>query len=158
MYIKESVIIKGEVKIKITYADGTTEEKVIKNTILRKGREALAKCLANKLNDTFDFFVSRMIFGDGGTNSGVPKFVNTERNGLFGTTRVSKPVIATIDPNLPSKIIFTSVVGFSEGNGFALNEMALMMDNGDLYSMVTFPDLNKTSNTQITWDWSISFI
>jgi hypothetical protein len=39
-----------------------------------------------------------------------------------------------------------------------LNEMALQMANGDLYSMVSFPDLTKTSEMSIIWNWTLSFI
>ncbi|MCL5459921.1 hypothetical protein M3M33_14890, partial [Loigolactobacillus coryniformis] len=84
---------------------------------------------------------------------GSTKFVATSRNGLFGITQASKPVIASVDPNIPSQVIFTSVISFSEANGAVLNEMALQMATGNLYSMVTFPDLTKTAQMQITWNW-----
>lgn len=149
---------KGSVTAKIEYSDGRVEHLAWNNVVLRKGREALAKMLANQIGDSFEFFISRMIFGDSGTNGGVPKFVNTAKNGLFGTTRVNKPVSVTIDSEIPSRVVFTSVIGFQEGNGFALNEMALVMDNGELYSMATFPDLGKTSSIQLTYNWALSFV
>lgn len=128
------------------------------NNLLRTGREALASSLANDIGDSYDFFISRMVFGDSGTLDGVPKYVNTERTGLFGITRASKAVISTIDPNLKSQVIFTSILDFDDANDITLNEMALQMNNGKLYSMATFADLNKTSSIQITWNWRISFI
>ncbi len=150
----------GFVSATIEYMDGRPSEVIeaVQNTVLRTGREALAKCLAGETGDEFNFFVSRMLFGDGGTAGGVPKYVNTERNGLFGTTRASKPVIATIDPTFPSQVTFTSVVAYSEANGYSLNEMALQMNNGDLYSMSTFPDMGKTALMQITWNWRLAFV
>jgi hypothetical protein len=114
--------------------------------------------MSGSVGNDFNFFVSRMLFGDGGTTGGVPKYVNTERNGLFGITRASKPVIATIDPSFPSQVTFTSVVSYSEANGYNLNEMALQMNTGDLYSMTTFPDLGKTALMQITFNWGLSFV
>jgi hypothetical protein len=99
-----------------------------------------------------------MLFGDGGTSGGTLKYVDTQRTGLFGITRASKPVISQIDPNIPSQVVFTSVLTFDDANGYALNEMALQMSNGDLYSMVTFADLNKTSSMQITFNWRLSFV
>lgn len=128
------------------------------NNLLRTGREALASSLANDIGDSYDFFISRMVFGDSGTLDGVPKYVNTERNGLFGMVRASKAVISTVDPNLKSQVIFTSILDFDDANDITLNEMALQMNNGKLYSMATFGDLNKTSSIQITWSWRISFI
>ena len=134
------------------------KKREFKNTILRKGREALAKSLANELGDTYQFYVNRMLFGDGGTSGGSVKYVDTVRNGLFGITRASKSVIAQVDPNIPSQVVFTAVLGFSDANGYAINEMALQMSNGDLYSMATFLDLNKTDQMQITWNWRISYV
>lgn len=150
---------KGTIEMLVEDQDGLTiEHRCFDNATLESGRQALASSLANDIGNEFNFFITRMLFGDGGTSGGVPKFVNTNRNGLFGTTRVNKPVIQSIDPNAPSQVIFTSVISFSEGNGIALNEMALQMNTGDLYSMATFADISKTSSVQITWNWRISFI
>lgn len=148
----------GHVRAVIDYANG--EQKIIEfpNTILRKGREALAASLANDIGDSFDFYISRMLFGDGGTAGGSTKRVDTSRNGLFGVTRANKSVISQVDPDTPSQVIFTSVVSYSEANGYTLNEMALQMNSGDFYSMVTFPDLTKTEQMQITWNWRLSFV
>lgn len=154
----DTIKSKGDIKVIIEDKNGHIEEKYYTNTILRTGRNALANSIANQYGDQYDYFIARMIFGDQGTTGGVPKYVNTERNGLFGVTLLSKPVIATIDPTLPSQVTFTSVVAFDEANGHSLSEMALRMNNGDLYSMVTFPDLGKTSNVQVTFGWIISYI
>jgi molybdopterin-binding protein len=156
--IHQEVSVKGYVKGIIDFKSG--EQKVIEfpNTILRKGREALAACLANDIGDSYDFYVARMLFGDGGTSGGTTKFVNTNRNGLFGVTRANKGVISQVNPDIPSQVIFTSVITYSEANGATLNEMALQMNNGNLYSMVTFPDLTKTEQMQLTWSWSINVI
>lgn len=130
-----------------------------RNTVLRKGRRALALCLANQIGSTFNFFVTRMIFGDGGTTEdGVKKYVNSDRNGLFGTTRLIKPVLSNIDAAVPTQVIFTSVITFDDPAGMVLNEMALQMSNGDLYSMTTFPDLTKTEEMQITFNWRLNFV
>lgn len=156
---KESLECRGDVDAMIEFRDGSKEALGFRNTILRKGREALVLSLANRVGDDFDFFISRMLFGDGGLVGSSPKTVPTDRNGLFcGAAKVSKPVIANVDPNNASQLILTSVVSFDEGNGISLNEMALQMNNGDLYSMATFPGLTKTQQMQITWSWRLSFI
>ena len=154
----EAMKVIGIVERVIEYSDGHKEISEIKNTILRKGREALSNSLANNVGGTYNYFINRMIFGDGGTSGGTLKYVDTQRTGLFGITRASKPVISSVDPNIPSQVIFTSVLTFDDANGFSLNEMALQMANGDLYSMVTFADLNKTSLMQITFNWRLSFV
>lgn len=148
----------GTIEAFATYRDGRREEIVFKNTVLKKGREALAASLANSIGDSYDYYVSRMLFGDGGTEGEVPKAVSTDRNGLFGITRAIKPVIATIDPSLRTQVVFTSVLDYDEANGFDLNEMALQMNSGDLYSMATFAGFNKTSSVAVTWNWRISFV
>lgn len=155
---EESLGCRGDVEALIQFRDGSIKNIGFRNTILRKGREALVLSLANRIGDDFEFFISRMLFGDGGVVGSSPKSVSTDRNGLFGSTRVCKPVIANIDPNNASQLILTSVVSFDEGNGFSLNEMALQMNTGDLYSMATFPGVTKTQQMQITWNWRLSFI
>jgi len=156
--IDSSIKLIGSVERIVEYKDGSTEVIKSKNTVLNKGRSALAATLANLVGDTNEFFIARMIFGDGGTTAGVKKFVNADRNGLFGVTRLTKPVTALIDDLNPSTAIFTSVITFDEINSTTINEMALQMQNNDLYSMITFPDLNKTSEMQITWNWKLAMI
>lgn len=157
--IESEILAKGEVEIIQKWLDGKELVTNVPNTVLITGRQALAKCLANALGGgSFNFYVTTMLFGDGGTINGVKKYVNTNRNGLFGVTQLSKPVLANLDPTLPTQVIFTSVIMFQEAVGVTLNEMALQMASGDFYSMTTFPDLNKTSDMQITWNWRLSYI
>lgn len=156
--IESSIKSKGDVEMIVDYKSG--DKKVIEfpNTVLTSGRRALALVLANQLGDDFQFYITRMLFGDGGTQSGVKKYVNSGRTGLFGVTRLSKPVLANLDSNIATQVIFTSVITFDEAIGVVLNEMALQMANSDIYSMVTFSDLTKTAEMQVTFNWRISFI
>lgn len=148
---------KGQIEIVIEDTNGNVETKVYNNTVLVTGRNALASVLANQIGDSFTFYIDRMLYGSNGVDSGVPKFVSTSRNGLFGATAANKPVIATIDPTITSQVTFTSVLSFEDAN-VTLNEIALQMNNEDLYSMATFPDLTKTDSVQITFNWRISFV
>lgn len=156
--MKESTSCRGDVEMILESKDGSVQVVEFRNAILKTGREALALSLANRVGDDFDFFINRMLFGDGGTTGGTPKTVPADRNGLFGSTRVSKPVIANIDPNNSTQVIFTSVLSYDEGNNFTLNEMALQLHTGDLYSMATFPGITKTPQIQVTFNWRLSFI
>lgn len=149
---------KGTIDGLISYKNGNFEEIKFNNTILRTGRSAIANALSNRIGDDFDYFINKMIFGDGGTNGGIPRQVNDERNGLFGSARVIRPVISNIDTTNSTQVIFTSVIPFDEGNGYTLNEMALQLSNGDFYSMATFAGISKTNLMQITWNWRLSFI
>ena len=156
--IDELMKTSGKLNMIIQNKAGFEYELDYKNTILLSGRRALAKCLANDIGDSFEFYVTRMLFGDGGTDDGVKKYVNSNREGLFGVTRLSKPVIANINNASPTTVVFTSVIKFDEAVGLTLNEMALLMANGDLYSMITFPDLNKTEEIQLVLNWHLSLI
>lgn len=99
-----------------------------------------------------------MHFGNGGTINNQPKIVDAERTSLFGAKVIGKSVVSSIDPSVSSQVIFTSVLKYEDAVGSVLNEMALVMSNEDFYSMVTFPDLNKTDQMQITWNWRINFL
>jgi len=149
---------KGCIDIEIEHRSGKKETVFHKNTVLRNGRIALASGLANVIGNSFQFYITRMLFGDEGTTSGVPKYVNADRNGLFGPTLLSKPIISSLDASIPTQAIFTSVVTFDELVGVNISEIALQMATADLYSMATFPDLGKTSDIQITFNWSLSFV
>jgi len=149
---------KGAIERVIEFSDGKKICDYRNNTVLATGRAALAACLTNEIGDGFNFYISKMLFGDGGTTGGIPNYVTAQRTGLFGITRVSKPVISRRNANTQYQALFTSVITFQEGNGFTLNEMALQMANGDLYSLATFPDLSKTAEMQITWNWRLSFV
>ena len=138
--------------------NGTIRTIDFKNTVLVGGRSSVVNCLTNNIGSSFNFYVSRMIFGDGGVDGSTLRYVNPERTGLFGITRATKTVIASIDQSNPTQAIFTSVLGFDDANGYGLSEMALVLNNDTLYSMATFPTLSKTSDIQIVWNWRINFI
>ncbi len=148
----------GHVYITANYDDGRQEKFNFPNCVLRTGKTALAKMIAHEENDPFDFFVNKMLFGTNGTSGDVPKYVEETRTGLFGATLVTKNVISSIDAGSPNSVIFTAVLTGSEGNGNTINEMALRMANGDLYSMATFVGLGKTSNVQIVFDWVVTYL
>ena len=158
----------GDVDMVIQYKNGDTFKKHFKNTVLKTGREALVKSLTRNLDNctnesgqitsSFEFYIKSMIFGDGGESGGVPLYVDVNRNGLYGITRATKPVISQINPSNTTQGIFTSVLTYADANGYALNEMALVMGTGDLYSMITFGSINKTDQMQITWNWNLNFI
>lgn len=148
----------GSIKRIIEYKSGSIEEMEFNNSVLDKGRAALAATMANLVGDVNEFYIARMIFGDGGTTAGVKKFVNSGRNGLFGVTRLSKPVTAFVNDLDPTQVIFSSVITYDELNDTPINEMALQMKNNDLYSMSTFPDLNKTSEMQVSFLWRLNYV
>lgn len=149
---------RGDVFITIEYDDNRKERCYLRNTLLRKGKIALAKSLANDVSEVYNFYINRMLFGTNGVSGDTPKYVDDSRSGLFGSTVLSKTVISSIDSSAPTTAIFTSVITKDEANGEELSEMALEMKNGELYSMLTFPVLTKTSQMQLTINWRITLL
>jgi len=158
MELYSGIKARGDVQALIEHASGRVDVIEFPNTVLMAGRNALASSLANSFNGNYPFYISRMVFGTGGTANGSPKFVSTDRIALYGSIAASKPVVATVDPNVPSQVILTSILTVNDANSSVLSEMALQMGNDELYSMVTFPDLTKTDQMQITWSWRLSFV
>ena len=155
----DELISKGSVKMIVQDLEGNIiRQESFSNAILSTGREAMAASLANKYGASFENYVSHMIFGDGGQDGEAMKYVNSNRNGLFGVTRASRNTVSVIDSINKYQVTFTSILTYEDGNGYTLNEMALQLENGDLFSMATFGGISKTSSMQITWQWAISFL
>lgn len=156
MNFTETYEIKGTVHVLLEYKNKLSETLIFPNKQLQGGM-LMANFLAGQGNNVF---IKNMLFGDGGFDqeNEIKKPVNPERNSLFGITRVSKPVVAQIDPAVLTRCIFTSVITFDEGNGYTLNEMALQLSNENLFSMATFPNLSKTNEVQMTYNWLIEFV
>jgi hypothetical protein len=148
----------GHVTATITDKDGKENIIDFKNAVLVGGRAELVKVLANKIGTTYEQYVSRMIFGDGGVDGATIRYVDADRTGLFGLTRATKPVVASIDATNTTQVVFTSVLGFDDANGYNLSEMALVLNNNILYSMATFAPLSKTSDIQIVWNWRVNLL
>lgn len=148
----------GEVEMIIEHADGRIETKIARNTVLNTGKSALALALSGEIGDSYSLYVCKMLFGTNGTIGSVPRFVDASRNGLFGPVLISKNVTTTIDPAIPTQAIFTSILTYNDAIGSDLSEMALLLANNDLYSMVTFGDISKTGTMQITYNWKIMFV
>lgn len=172
--LKDEIKLNGHVSCLIEYKNGKKINWEFPNTIVRSGREALVGMLTNTLsvcppasgsyfNNYGSTYINRMVFGDGGVDGGVPKIVSQDRNALFcGTPIVSKNVNGIVDPGLSTQAIFTSVLLYDDpvatSGTMLLNEMGLLMNNDNYYSLVTFPDLNKTSSMQITFVWRINML
>jgi len=148
----------GKVYLTIENDDGTKAIMAVRNKVVRSGREALARSLANQFDGTYSFYAVRVLFGTNGTLGGAPRFVDDTRTGLFGTVALAKPVIASIDPDFPTQVTFTTVVAKTELVGQTINEMALEMANGDIFSMTTFGDVTKNSSMQLTWNWRLTWV
>ncbi len=154
-------IIKPQGFIEIVVEDISTGKIVHKsehNTVLDNGKAILARSLAGApyINDPYDFFISTMVFGTGGEDGSIPRTVEAGRSSLFNQTlEISVDRGWTTD--YPTRARFTGTVSTSSANGTTLNEAALKTSAGDLFSMVTFSGLSKTSSLQFTLNWTIVF-
>lgn len=153
--MRDLVKSKGYIQARITHKDTDDVETIqFNNIILNSGKGFLAKCLL----DGSKPHITHMLFGDGGSADGQPKEISPTQDKLYGVTRIKKAVIAQIDPEMPTQIIFSVVVGEDEGNEFPLNEMALELSDGTLFNLSTFADLNKTDQMEIAWSWFVCFV
>jgi len=158
MSYESNLKVLGSVSADIEFSNGKSLKIEVPNTVLILGRNAIVNALINNTGAYPNFYVNRMVFGDAGTDGYSPKIVTPNRTGLFGTVRATKSVVAVANPNNTTQAIFTSVLTYDDANGFDLSEMALVLNNNDYFSMVTFPQIAKTSSMQITWNWSVSMI
>lgn len=155
--MEECVKIKGIVTGRINYKNGETKAFMFSNAVVLDGREFLASCLLQSPGTPP--FVANMLFGDGGTSNGMPKEVVPTQNRLNGVVRLKKPVIAQIDPEVKTRVIFTIIMEEQEVKDATLNEMGLELSNEKFLSIATFPDLNMTEQMEsIMWGWEIQVI
>ena len=152
----ELIKIKGFIQAKIKYKDtGKIETLKFNNQVLIHGRMFLANSL---LESDKKLWIANMLFGDGGSTKDGPKEVMAMQDKLNGVVRLRKPVVAQIDPEIPTQVIFSIIIGEEECNGCVLNEMGLELNNESLFSLSTFSDLNKTDQMEIAWSWFVCFI
>lgn len=154
----ESLKIRGDLQILIDQPDKPRDIIEVPNTILIGGKSAVAKSLGYDIGGSFQFYVDRMLFGDGGEESGVPRDVSASRTSLFGETRANISVVASSSPDFENQVIFTAVLTTSHANGYDLNEAALQMANGSLFSLVTFGGISKTSLMTLTFNWTLTVV
>ncbi len=155
---QESINSKGFVEIVITDSKtGEILEIHKQNTVLLSGKTLMARSLAGEINDPFDFYVYSMEFGTGGLEGSTPKTVNSGLTSLYISSGIEVLVGRSWSNSYPTQAIFTGTLNTEIGNGLNINEAALKMANGDLFSMITFPSLSKTNSQQITLNWTVIF-
>lgn len=130
----------------------------LKNTILNSGKSILSRMISNNTSSSL-IYINSMDFGEGGESEGVPKVVTPDRTSLFTPISGVIGVSAIGDWNSSSEkqAVFSSTITTSQAVGRTINEAALKMSNGELFSMITFGGLSKTSSLQFTLNWTIIF-
>lgn len=156
--MKENIKTIGLINLHIKYACGNYERVVFNNQLLNGGRKYLISNLLERSSPAKPVFIKNILFGDGGTANGELQQVTPERETLFGVTRMKKEVVAQINPEVPTQLLFTVIISEAEGNDFTLNEMGLELSDGTLFSLATFQDFNKTDQMELIWSWSVWFV
>lgn len=156
--VTDKIKVRGEGEIEILFGDGTTTKLEFTNAMVGAGRAALAKSLANQFGGSYQYWVQSMVFGTGGSVGGTPRYVMPNQGGLYGPVVATKTVLSTINPANTGQATFTSVLLFGDAVGDAINEMGLVMNNGEYFSITTFNDINKTASMQLTVNWRITFM
>lgn len=153
----DNIKIKGILSVDIEDGD-LIETRTLNNTVLLGGKNAIVKGLAYDIGGSFQYYVDRMLFGDDGEESGVPRRVNPSNTSLFGNTRASVTANPSLLSDVPNQVVFTSVLTESHAVGYTLNEAALQMANGALFSMVTFSGIPKSDSMTLTFNWTLTVI
>lgn len=160
----------GDIKAVIEYKNGKKYELSFPNMVLIKGRAALAQMLTNTLGfcptttDTSTtglvpaLYINAMLFGTNGAVGMTPKIVTPKMDSLFGAPVATKQVNAYVNQDVTTQAIFNSTLLYADAPSAQLSEMALKMTNGELYSLVTFPPITKTTDMQITFNWTLNFV
>lgn len=151
----ETINTEGIVEFVITNEEtGEIVLKEKKNTVLTIGKSILARTLANDLTSLV--YVSHMVFGQGGESGNIPRVVDPGRSSLFNSITGTQVAVASgWSSDYPTRVTFSASLGSSIANGYVINEAALQLSNGDLFSMITFGGLTKTSSLSFTLNWTI---
>jgi hypothetical protein len=172
MKCESAIETKGHVEYVVDYKNGKSYKVSFPNVVLITGRQALAQVLTNTLGTCPStntsstasqlvpaLYINEMLFGSNGTDTGgTPLIVSPARPSLFGPATAIKPVNSYVSQAVATQANFTATLLYSDAVLQNINEMALRLTNGNLYSMVTFPSIYKTADMQITFNWSLNFI
>lgn len=151
MQIKVNISVRGTVTRIIEFHSGEKEITSFQNMIIDGGKRAIATYLSGVDSPK----ISHMVFGNGGSSQGQLRMVKPEQNELFGITHIKKKVIGQMEDN---HIVFATTIEAYEIND-TINEMALQLDNSEIFSIVTMPDFVAPPQLKrITWKWYLAVI
>lgn len=125
------------------------------NTVVNKGKEVLAKAMANQFS-SYSFYINKMVFGTGGEDGTVPKTIDVNREDIYN------PVLEiSVNPEwvigYKTRFKCTGIISTTECNGMRINEAGLRTAEEELFSMVTFSGLTKNNELKFTLNWTIVF-
>jgi len=154
--MQDKILVRGHIIRKIRYLDGSVESFEFPNTLLNSAKVRMADFLINE--NPKPIYITHILFGDGVFEAGQKKEPNPTQTSLLGIVRASKKVVKQVDPEIPTQLVFSVTLENEDANGHVLNEMALQMNDGELFSISTFPNLTKAEDFAVDWLWVVDFI
>jgi len=154
--MQDKILVRGHIIGKIRYLNGSVEHFDFPNTVLNCAKVRMADFLINE--SPKPIHITHVLFGDGAFEAGEKKEPSPTRTSLFGIVRANKKVVRQVDPEIPTQLIFSITLENEDANGHVLNEMALQMNDGELFSISTFPNLTKTDDFAVDWLWIVNFV
>lgn len=149
MQLEEKVPVKGVIEVKIE-SQSLIMNLCFNNKVLKAGKKSLVQAVSGQTPP----LITHMIFGNGGYSQGQLSTVTEDRNELFGVAQANKKVIGQVDD---TQSMYVAALEKDECNDSPINEIALQMSTGDLFSLATFPDLVKNNEMKITFKWKLIF-
>lgn len=154
MGTKEKHSINGKVRIILEDGKGKViDKREVKNTIVRSGRELVAKLFCGEATDP----IGQVGVGSDGTatkdaDTGLKKEISprVDIGYIAGQTKYTTTEEGSVKVSLSAT--------FDDNNGVgALSEAGIFSKAGVLYNRVTFAVINKAKGHRLTLNWEITF-
>ena len=105
---------------------------------------------------SYNFYISKMVFGTGGEDGTIPKTIDINREDIYNSV-LEVPVSPEWNIGYKTRFKCTGVISTTDCNSMRINEAGLKTEEGELFSMVTFSGLTKSSELKFTLNWTIVF-
>jgi len=154
-FTSKAEIVEGTLRATKVFPDGRKEDIFEqKNLIMLLSKSYI---LGSIYKPTFSLnLVNRLQVGIGGTidPAGLyPKTVNQNLSALF--TPLLYVTASYVENTTVPSVTFIADVDQTLGNGSLITEAGLLMTNGNLFNIKTFPGIPKTSDFSIHFEWTI---
>jgi hypothetical protein len=147
--------LRGDLKAELVYADHTEIAFEKKNLITLSAKQVILASLYLS-NQTSDPIISLQV-GTGGCidpQGMYPKPINQNLTSLF-TPLLTVSTSYTLNTATPS-VTFLATVDQGTANGSLITEAGLYKASNNIFNILTFPGINKTSEFSINFSWTIT--
>lgn len=146
--MEDTIKIRGDVVLTMTYFDGRKERHELKNLVVNNGKTILSRLLGHHASYTGEY-VSQIAFGTSSTAAAVT-------DTALGAQVLAKP--ATVTYPAFNQVTFSATMLASEGGTNTYQEIGLLSAGTNiLFSRLIIGAIVKSALYQIQVDWTISF-